>query len=83
MVPFLRFGEAMCGGPHFPLTSDALKKVLTGQASQEVLLSIAHAVGGQFDIWQSSLSFSLTHAHTKDYEILLLLIGKLKRWVKF
>lgn len=71
MVPFLRFGEAICGGPHFPLTSDALKKVLTGQASQEVLLSIAHAVGGQFDIWQPSLSFSLPNAHTKDHEILL------------
>ncbi len=46
MVPFLRFGEYVTGGPHFPLTSDALKKVLTLQASQEVLLSIAHAVSG-------------------------------------
>lgn len=44
LVPFLRFGETLCGGPQFPLTSDALKKVLTGQASREVLLSIAHAV---------------------------------------
>lgn len=33
------------GGPHFPLTSGALKKVLSGSASHEVLLSIAHAVG--------------------------------------
>uniref|UniRef100_A0A2N9EBQ2 DUF2062 domain-containing protein n=1 Tax=Fagus sylvatica TaxID=28930 RepID=A0A2N9EBQ2_FAGSY len=37
LVPFLRFGEVLSGGPHFPLTSDALKKVLTGQASREVL----------------------------------------------
>ncbi|XVE70303.1 hypothetical protein DITRI_Ditri10aG0061500 [Diplodiscus trichospermus] len=48
VVPFLRFGEALSGGPHFPLTSDALKKVLTGQASHQVLLSIAHAVSIQF-----------------------------------
>ncbi|XP_050364281.1 uncharacterized protein LOC126782965 isoform X1 [Argentina anserina] len=46
MVPFLRFGEYVTGGPHFPLTSDALKKVLTLQASHEVLLSIAHALLG-------------------------------------
>ena len=44
VVPFLRLGEAICGGPQFPLTSDALKKVLTGKASVEVLLSIVHAV---------------------------------------
>ncbi|KAI3464250.1 hypothetical protein Pfo_020913 [Paulownia fortunei] len=46
MVPFLRFGEFITGGPHFPLTSDAFKKVLTGQASQEVLQSIFHALLG-------------------------------------
>ncbi|PIA55260.1 hypothetical protein AQUCO_00800173v1 [Aquilegia coerulea] len=46
VVPFLRFGEVICGGHHFPLTSDALKKVFTGQASREVLLSIAHALLG-------------------------------------
>jgi len=45
VVPFLRFGEIITGGSHFPLTSDALKKVFTGEASHEVLLSIAHAVG--------------------------------------
>lgn len=44
VIPFLRLGEAISGGPHFPLTSDALKRVLTGQASHEVLLSILHAV---------------------------------------
>ncbi|CAL5340738.1 unnamed protein product [Camellia sinensis] len=43
MVPFLRLGEVITGGPHFLLTSDAFKKVLTGQASKEVLQSILHA----------------------------------------
>ncbi|KAK4285059.1 hypothetical protein QN277_001804 [Acacia crassicarpa] len=46
IVPFLRLGEVITGGPHFRLTSDALKKVLTGQASHEVLSSIAHALLG-------------------------------------
>ena len=44
MVPFLRFGEALSGRPSFPLTPDALKKVFSGQASHEVLSSIAHVV---------------------------------------
>ncbi|KAI5411459.1 hypothetical protein KIW84_056510 [Lathyrus oleraceus] len=43
IVPFLRLGEFISGGPQFPLTSDALKKVLTGQASHEVILSVVHA----------------------------------------
>lgn len=55
MIPFLRFGEIVTGGPHFPLTSDALKKVLKGQASQEVFQSIFHAVSKQ----SLSHSFSL------------------------
>lgn len=46
MVPFLRFGEFVTGGPHFPLTSDALIEVLTLHASQEVLSSIVNVVGG-------------------------------------
>ncbi|KAF8404034.1 hypothetical protein HHK36_008910 [Tetracentron sinense] len=46
VVPFLRLGEIISGGPHFPLTSDALKKVFTGQASRDVLLSIVHALLG-------------------------------------
>lgn len=61
VVPFLRFGESISGGLHFPLTSDALKKVLTGQASHEVLLSIAHAVSGQFDIFNLSCSHIQKH----------------------
>ncbi|KAK8677725.1 hypothetical protein V6N13_143248 [Hibiscus sabdariffa] len=46
VVPFLRFGEVLSGGPHFPLTSDALKKVLSDQASSELLFSIARALLG-------------------------------------
>ncbi|KAJ0977248.1 hypothetical protein J5N97_012722 [Dioscorea zingiberensis] len=48
MIPFLRLGEIISGGPHFPLTTDALKKVFTGQASRDVLLSIVHALLGWF-----------------------------------
>ncbi|KAL8482351.1 hypothetical protein ACS0TY_027874 [Phlomoides rotata] len=46
MIPFLRFGEFVTGGPHFPLSSDAFKKVLTGEASWDVLQSIFHALLG-------------------------------------
>ncbi|KAK7283828.1 hypothetical protein RIF29_13575 [Crotalaria pallida] len=55
VIPFLRCGEVITGGPHFPLTSDALKKVLTGKASQEVLLSVAHALLG----WLAASPFIL------------------------
>ncbi|XP_031476822.1 uncharacterized protein LOC116248268 [Nymphaea colorata] len=48
VVPFLRFGEVVTGGPHFPLTTDALRKVLTGEASRDVLISIYHALLGWF-----------------------------------
>ncbi|KAF3787574.1 hypothetical protein EJ110_NYTH22612 [Nymphaea thermarum] len=48
VVPFLRFGEIVTGGPHFPLTTDALRKVLTGEASRDVLISIYHALLGWF-----------------------------------
>jgi len=58
VVPFVRFGEVMSGGPHFPLTSDALKKVFTGQASREVILSVAHAVSSQIGCNQGSCSIS-------------------------
>ncbi|ESQ33434.1 hypothetical protein EUTSA_v10008879mg [Eutrema salsugineum] len=46
VVPFLRLGEKLTGGAHFPLTSDALKKVFTGQASREVFFSIGNALLG-------------------------------------
>ncbi|XP_047335431.1 uncharacterized protein LOC124938954 [Impatiens glandulifera] len=48
MIPFLRLGEAVTGGPHFPLSTDALKKVLTGEASRDVLQSIFNALLGWF-----------------------------------
>nr|GEW35471.1 E3 ubiquitin-protein ligase [Tanacetum cinerariifolium] len=46
MIVFLRFGEFLTGGDHFPLTTDAIKKVLTGKGSTEILLSIARALFG-------------------------------------
>ncbi|KQJ96169.1 hypothetical protein BRADI_3g21370v3 [Brachypodium distachyon] len=46
IIPFLRLGEVMTGSEHFPLTSDAFKKVITGHASKEVLLSIVRAMLG-------------------------------------
>lgn len=46
IVPFLRLGEAVTGSGHFPLTADALKNVLTGHASKDVLMSIVHAMLG-------------------------------------
>ncbi|KAK9075535.1 hypothetical protein SSX86_003859 [Deinandra increscens subsp. villosa] len=46
IIVFLRFGEFLTGGAHFPLTSDALKMVLTGKASMEIFLSIVHALLG-------------------------------------
>ncbi|CAL9085881.1 unnamed protein product [Musa textilis] len=46
VIPFLRLGELITGGPHFPLTSDALSKVVSGQASQGVLIAILHALLG-------------------------------------
>ena len=56
MVVFLRFGEFITGGPHFPLTADALKKVFTGEASTEIFGSILHAVCFSFyvPIWYIS-----------------------------
>ncbi|KAJ6834677.1 uncharacterized protein M6B38_333930 [Iris pallida] len=60
VIPFLRLGEAISGGPHFPLTSDALKKVLTGHASREVLLSIVHALLG----WVVAAPFILGALYT-------------------
>ena len=51
MIPFLHLGEIISGGPHFPLTSDALQKVLSGHASSEVLEIILHAVGTECDLF--------------------------------
>ncbi|KAL6864944.1 hypothetical protein ACP4OV_016095 [Aristida adscensionis] len=46
IIPFLRLGEAATGSGQFPLTPDAFKKVITGHASKDVLLSIVHAMLG-------------------------------------
>ncbi|KAL3641516.1 hypothetical protein CASFOL_016484 [Castilleja foliolosa] len=46
IIPFLRLGEFITRGSHFTLSSDALKKVFTGQASNDVLHSIFNALLG-------------------------------------
>ncbi|XP_071702490.1 uncharacterized protein [Rutidosis leptorrhynchoides] len=46
VIVFLRFGEFLTGGDHFPLNSDALKKILTGNGTKEILLSVARALLG-------------------------------------
>ncbi|KMZ75213.1 Cytoplasmic membrane protein [Zostera marina] len=46
VIPFLRFGEFICSSSHFPLNSDALIKVLTGHGTEDMLLSIFHALLG-------------------------------------
>ncbi|KAF5738817.1 hypothetical protein HS088_TW12G00010 [Tripterygium wilfordii] len=72
VVPFLRFGEAISGGPHFPLTSDALKKVLTGEASREVMLSIAHALLG----WLVAAPFILAALYLVSLPCFKILVRK-------
>lgn len=72
VVPFLRFGEALTGGPHLPLNSDALKRVLTGKASQEVLLSIAHALLG----WLVATPFILTALYLVLLPVFKILVRK-------
>ncbi|GER27627.1 nodulin MtN21 /EamA-like transporter family protein [Striga asiatica] len=72
MIPFLRFGEFITGGPHFPLTSDALKKVLTGQASKEVLQSILHALLG----WLVAAPFILGGLYLLSFPCFKILVQK-------
>ncbi|GLT93927.1 hypothetical protein SLE2022_116950 [Rubroshorea leprosula] len=72
VVPFLRFGEMISGGPHFPLTSDALKKVVTGQASWDVILSIAHALLG----WLVAAPFILAILYVLFLPIFKVLVPK-------
>lgn len=72
IIFFLRFGELITGGPHFPLTADALKKVLTGQASKEVLNSILHALLG----WLVAAPFILAILHVLFLPIFTLLVRK-------
>ncbi|KAJ4827001.1 hypothetical protein Tsubulata_050965 [Turnera subulata] len=72
IVPFLRFGEFISGGPHFPLTTDALKKVLTGQASREVIVSIANALLG----WLVAAPFILAALHVIFFPCFKVLVRK-------
>lgn len=74
IVPFLRFGELISGGPHFPLTSDALEKVLTGNASTEVLLSIVHALLG----WLVASPFILVVLYILFLPLFTYLVHKFK-----
>ncbi|XP_030550732.1 uncharacterized protein LOC115755462 [Rhodamnia argentea] len=74
VVPFLRFGEFILGGPHFPLTTDALKKVLMGQASREVLLSICHALLG----WLVAAPFIFAFLCVLSLPCFNLLVSKFK-----
>lgn len=74
VIPFLRLGEVISGGPHFPLTSDALKKVVTGQASREILLSVLHAVNRNHHnnlrnmlLLNSKISISLVNHDKSSY----------------
>ncbi|KAL6619620.1 hypothetical protein ACP70R_031896 [Stipagrostis hirtigluma subsp. patula] len=60
IIPFLRLGEAVTGSGQFPLTADALKKVITGHASKDVLLSIVHAILG----WLLAAPFVLGALYT-------------------
>lgn len=72
IVPFLRLGEVIMGGQHFPLTSDAFMKVITGHASKDVLLSIVHAMLG----WLIAAPFVLAALYTVSIPCFKLLIDK-------
>ncbi|KAF5789444.1 hypothetical protein HanRHA438_Chr09g0382891 [Helianthus annuus] len=56
IIVFLWFGEFITGEAHFTLTADALKKVLTGKASNEILLSIVHTVAKLEDLITGAIS---------------------------
>ncbi|XP_009593017.1 uncharacterized protein LOC107820904 [Nicotiana tabacum] len=72
VIPFLRLGEFVTGGSHFPLTSDALKKVFTGEASREVLLSILHALLG----WLVAVPFILAGLYVVFLPCFTILVRK-------
>ncbi|KAI3717669.1 hypothetical protein L1987_69430 [Smallanthus sonchifolius] len=72
IIVFLRFGEFLTGGSHFPLTSDALKRVLTGKASMEIVLSIVHALLG----WLVMAPFILGLAYVILVPCFTILVGK-------
>uniref|UniRef100_A0A0A9F6Y1 Uncharacterized protein n=1 Tax=Arundo donax TaxID=35708 RepID=A0A0A9F6Y1_ARUDO len=72
IIPFLRLGEAVTGSGHFPLTSDALKNVLTGHASKGVLLSIVHAMLG----WLIAAPFVLGVLYTVSVPCFKILVDR-------
>lgn len=74
IVPFLRLGEFISGGPSFPLSTDALKRVLTGHASREILFSIYHAMLG----WIVSAPVILAALYTFFLPIFKYLIRKFR-----
>jgi len=72
IIPFLRLGEAITGSGHFPLTADALKNVLTGHASKDVLLSIVHAMLG----WLIAAPFALGILYTVSLPCFKVLVDR-------
>lgn len=47
IVPFLRFGEWIINSEqHFELSSDAFKKIVTGQATRDLFYGVLHVVLG-------------------------------------
>ncbi|VAH23783.1 hypothetical protein VPH35_011892 [Triticum aestivum] len=72
IIPFLRLGEIVTGGEHFPLTSDAFKMVLTGHASKDVLLSIFHAILG----WIVAAPFVMAGLYTLSVPCFKYLVGR-------
>ncbi|KAJ4775731.1 E3 ubiquitin-protein ligase [Rhynchospora pubera] len=66
VIPFLRLGESISGGSHFPLTKDALKLVATGEASSEVLLAVLHALVGW--LVASPFMFGATYVRERERE---------------
>ncbi|KAK2968928.1 hypothetical protein RJ640_013459 [Escallonia rubra] len=72
VIPFLRFGEVISGGSHFSLTSDAFKKVLTGQASREVIQSVFHALLG----WLVAAPFILATLYILSLPCFKILVSK-------
>ncbi|GJN40126.1 hypothetical protein PR202_gb29296 [Eleusine coracana subsp. coracana] len=65
-------GEAVTGSGHSPLTADALKNVLTGHASNDVVLSIVHAMLG----WLIAAPFVLGALYTVSLPCFKILVDR-------
>ncbi|XP_066329530.1 uncharacterized protein [Miscanthus floridulus] len=72
IVPFLRLGETITGSGHFPLTANALKNVLTGHASKDVLLSIVRAMLG----WLVAAPFVLAVLYVVSFPCFKVLVNR-------